>query len=88
MPALVASLLTVGRHGPPVFPVPVLRQGLARALIPPTPRRAVASYWRSHILRADRLARALAARSGTPEGWTWQIGPEGPGGEARAGSFR
>ncbi|WP_457107905.1 hypothetical protein [Methylobacterium sp. P5_C11] len=68
---------------PPVFPTPVLRHALARPLIPPTPRLAVESYWRSHILRADRLARALAARSGTPEGWTWQLGAEG-----RAGSFR
>ena len=68
---------------PPVFPAPVLQHALARPLIPPTPRLAVESYWRAHILRADRLARALAARSGTPEGWTWQLGAEG-----RTGSFR
>ena len=72
---------------PPVFPVPVLRHALARPLTPPTPRLAVESYWRSHVLRADRLARALAARSGTPEGWTWQIGRDGSG-EGRTGSFR
>ncbi|MEG9527532.1 MAG: hypothetical protein MIL41_17490, partial [Hyphomicrobiales bacterium] len=49
---------------PAVFPAPVLQHALARLLIPPTPRLAVESYWRAHILRADRLARALAARSG------------------------
>jgi hypothetical protein len=32
-----------------------------------------ASYWRAHPLRADRLARALAARTGPPFGWTWRI---------------
>jgi hypothetical protein len=26
-------------------------------------------------LRADRLARALAAKSGTPAGWTWRLAP-------------
>jgi len=40
------------------------------------PRRAVDSYWRAHPVRADRLARALAARSGTPAGWTWRLGSE------------
>jgi hypothetical protein len=72
---------------PPVFPGAVLRHALARPLIPPTPRLAVESYWRSHVLRADRLARALAARSGAPEGWTWQIdAAAGTGG--RTASFR
>ena len=32
------------------------------------------SYWRAHPIRADRLARALAARSGTPIGWSWKLG--------------
>ena len=50
---------------------------------PPRPRPAVHSadaascdrfLWRAHPLRADRLARALAARSGQPDGWTWQLG--------------
>ncbi|WP_288587766.1 hypothetical protein [uncultured Methylobacterium sp.] len=63
---------------PAVFPVPVLRHALARPLVPPTPRLAVESYWRHHILRADRLARALAARSGQPEGWTWRLGTASP----------
>ena len=31
------------------------------------------SYWRAHPLRADRLARALAARTGPPIGWTWRL---------------
>ena len=44
----------------------------ARSSRPP-PRRAVESYWRCHPLRADRLARALARFSGTPEGWSWRL---------------
>ena len=40
------------------------------------PRRAADSYWRQHVLRADRLSRALASVSGTPEGWTWRVGPD------------
>jgi hypothetical protein len=59
---------------PAVFPALVLRHAFSRPLIPPTPRLAVESYWRHHILRADRLARALAAASGQPEGWTWRLG--------------
>ena len=31
-------------------------------------------YWGAHPLRADRLARALAARSGAPNGWIWRLG--------------
>ena len=31
-------------------------------------------YWRAHPVRADRLARVLAARSGAPAGWTWRLG--------------
>jgi hypothetical protein len=31
-------------------------------------------------MRADRLARALAARSGAPKGWTWQLGSNGKNG--------
>lgn len=61
---------------PAVFPAPVLRHALSRPLLPPTPRLAVESYWRNHVLRADRLARALAARSGQPDGWTWRLGSE------------
>lgn len=61
---------------PARFPPTIYRHALAQPLIPPTPRLAVESYWRNHILRADRLARALAARSGQPEGWTWQVGAD------------
>lgn len=61
---------------PAIFPAVVLAHAYRRPLIPPTPRLAVDSYWREHPLRADRLARALAARSGAPEGWEWR--PSGP----------
>jgi hypothetical protein len=58
---------------PEVFPQAVLRHALARPFIPPMPRLAIDSYWRAHPVRADRLARALAARSGTPPGWEWRL---------------
>jgi hypothetical protein len=54
--------------------------------VPPTQRRAVESYWRHHPLRADRLARALAAESGTPDGWAWRLGTDKASGLAL--SFR
>src|ERR1700726_842263 len=59
---------------PSVFPAPVLTRALSRPFIPPMPRLAIDGYWRAHPVRADRLARALAARSGTPAGWTWSLG--------------
>jgi hypothetical protein len=68
------ALARLNRSLPSVFPAAVLRRALGRAFVPPTPRLAIDSYWRAHPLRADRLARALAARSGTPSGWTWRIG--------------
>ena len=58
---------------PADFPAPALIHALARRWTPPMPRLAVDSYWRAHPLRADRLARALAGRSGAPQGWTWRI---------------
>jgi hypothetical protein len=58
---------------PDVFPSNVLSRALVRPFIPPTPRLAIDSYWRAHPLRADRLARALAALSGQPNGWIWQL---------------
>jgi hypothetical protein len=61
---------------PAVFPAPVLTHALERSWTPAMPRRAVDSYWRAHPVRADRLARALAVRSGTPAGWTWRLGSE------------
>lgn len=71
---------------PTVFPAPVLLRALARPLVPPTPRLAVDGYWRAHPVRADRLARSLAARSGTPEGWTWRLG--GPRKSGLPATFR
>lgn len=76
------ALLRLDRALPPIFPAPVLQHALSRPLVPPTPRLAIESYWRSHVLRADRLARALAARSGAPEGWTWRPGAATGGGGA------
>jgi hypothetical protein len=68
------ALARLTRALPDVFPPAVLGRALGRPFIPPTPRLAIDSYWRAHPLRADRLARALAARSGQPDGWTWQLG--------------
>jgi hypothetical protein len=58
---------------PAIFPAPVFTHALNRRFTPPMPRLAVDSYWRAHVIRADRLARALAAASGAPAGWTWRI---------------
>jgi hypothetical protein len=59
---------------PSIFPSAVLFRALGRPFVPPTPRLAIDGYWRAHPLRADRLARALARRSGAPDGWTWRLG--------------
>ncbi|UVF21407.1 hypothetical protein HPT29_009940 [Microvirga terrae] len=59
-----------------LFPACVLSHALRQPLIPPTQRRAVESYWRHRPLLADRLARALAARSGQPAGWQWRLGSD------------
>lgn len=64
-------------------PDEVLVHAHGQRFVPALPRLAVESYWRAHPLRADRLARALAARSEAPPGWRWRIDGEG----ARA-SFR
>src|SRR4051812_49829625 len=58
---------------PAASPAPALTHALARRGTPPMPRLAIDGYWRAHPLRADRLARALAAKSGTPKGWTWRL---------------
>jgi hypothetical protein len=68
------SLLRLTKALPLVFPPAVLARALDRPFIPPTPRLAIESYWRAHPIRADRLSRALAARTGPPLGWTWRIG--------------
>jgi len=58
---------------PENFPGPALVHALNRPFTPPMPRLAVDSYWRAHPIRADRLARSMAARSGAPDGWTWRL---------------
>ncbi len=68
------SLARLERALPEVFPQGVLARALTRPFIPPTPRLAIDGYWRAHPLRADKLARALAAKSGAPDGWTWRLG--------------
>lgn len=71
-----AALARLERASPAIFPAGVMAHALSRPFVPPTPRRAVESYWRHHPVRADRLARALAAVSGTPAGWSWRLGAE------------
>src|ERR1700736_4175952 len=70
------ALARLTRALPPIFPAPVLIHALQRAFTPALPRLAIDSYWRAHPLRADRLARALAARTGAPPGWTWRLAGE------------
>src|SRR5882672_9335340 len=67
------ALARLDRALPAIFPPPVLTHALRRRFTPPMPRLAIDSYWRAHPVRADRLARALAARSGGPAGWTWRL---------------
>ena len=68
------SIARLTKSLPGVFPSAVLSRALGRPFAPPTPRLAIDSYWGAHPLRADRLARALAARSGVPTGWRWRLG--------------
>jgi hypothetical protein len=68
------SLARLTKALPPIFPSAVLSRALSRPFVPPTPRLAIDSYWRAHPIRADRLARGLAQRSGTPNGWVWRLG--------------
>jgi hypothetical protein len=68
------SVVRLTRALPHNFPSAVLSRALGRPFVPPTPRLAIDSYWGAHPLRADRLARALAARSGAPTGWVWRLG--------------
>ena len=67
------ALRRLRRRLPVLFPASVLTHALARSFTPPTARLAIDSYWRAHPMRADRLARALAARSGPPPGWSWRL---------------
>jgi hypothetical protein len=68
------AIARLTRALPEIFPAAVLSRALGRPFVPPTPRLAIDSYWRAHPLRADRLARALARRSGAPQGWNWRLG--------------
>ena len=70
------ALARLSKRLPAIYPPAVLARALNRPFIPPTPRLAIDSYWRAHPIRADRLARALAARSGAPAGWRWQLGTD------------
>src|SRR4051812_47061177 len=67
------ALARLMRALPENFPTPVLNYALKRRWTPPMPRLAVDGYWRAHPLRSDRLTRALARRSGSPEGWSWRL---------------
>jgi 5-methylcytosine-specific restriction endonuclease McrA len=63
---------------PDRFPQAVWRHAIAHGLVPEIPSKAVQAYWQAHPLRADRLARALAEKSGSPPGWNWRLDrPEG-----------
>ena len=55
------ALARLTKSLPSIFPSAVLARALSRPFKPPTPRLAINSYWRAHPVRADRLARALAA---------------------------
>jgi hypothetical protein len=79
------ALARLNRALPAVFPRPALIHALERRFTPPMPRLAIDSYWRAHPVRADRLARALAARSGPPPGWTWRLADEKPARTKRRG---
>jgi hypothetical protein len=68
------SLARLTKAMPRIFPSAVLSRALSRPFVPPTPRLAIDSYWAAHPIRADRLARALAARSGAPSSWNWSLG--------------
>ena len=67
------SLARLTKALPRIFPSTVLSRALGRPFVPPTPRLAIDSYWGAHPFRADRLARALAARSRAPSGWSWRL---------------
>jgi len=71
------SLTRLTKALPEIFPRPVLIHAFARAWTPPMPRLAIDSYWRKHPIRADRMARSLAALSGAPKGWTWRLASGG-----------
>src|SRR5687768_18508777 len=60
--------------GAEVLPLAVTVHALQSSWIPRTNRAAVDAYWRAHPVRAERLSRLLASRSGAPPDWAWRIG--------------
>jgi hypothetical protein len=68
------ALKRLNRALPEIFPKSVLIHAFNLRWLPTMPRLAVDAYWRAHVIRADRLSRALAAKSGAPDGWTWRAG--------------
>jgi hypothetical protein len=78
------ALKRLTRALPAIFPAPVLTHALNRRWTPPMPRLAIDSYWRAHPVRAERLCRALAAKSGAPKRWNWRLGSK----DGLAASFR
>jgi hypothetical protein len=58
---------------PDRFPNAVWSRAVSMRRVPDTLSEAVTAYWQAHPLRADRLARALAARTGVPDGWSWTL---------------
>ncbi|MGP9811651.1 hypothetical protein ACTZWT_09090 [Rhodopseudomonas sp. NSM] len=79
------ALARLTKRLPEAFPPAVLVRAKSCAYAPATLRVAIDGYWRAHPLRADRLARALAARSGAPDGWSWRVGDPEAG---RPATFR
>src|SRR3712207_7765488 len=55
------ALARLKRSLPDVFPGSVLAHALAKAFVPPTPRRAVESYWRAHP-RSEEHTSELQSR--------------------------
>lgn len=74
------ALARLTKSLPDIFPSAVRSRAFDSAFVPPMPRLAIDFYWRAHPLRADRLARKLATKSGAPDGWTWQLGAGGKSG--------
>ena len=71
------SLARLNRALPGIFPSAVLSWALSRPFVPPDPAafdKFIGAPTRSAPIG---LARALAARSGAPSGWTWQLDATG-----------
>jgi len=67
---------TIEASRPELLPRAILTHALASLWIPRTHRAVVDAYWRAHPIRAERLCRRLASRSGGPPDWRWRIGEE------------